>query len=76
MRLNSTGSSAVEIFSVTWLSSARAEYRVVVLPLPVGAVMSRCSPCTTRLRGWDQNGIPRKETLESLGLKEVAEEIG
>ena len=24
------------------------------------------------LRGWDQNGIPRKETLESLGLKGVA----
>jgi aldehyde:ferredoxin oxidoreductase len=28
------------------------------------------------LRGWDQNGIPRKETLEHLGLKEVAKEIG
>ncbi|HSB07846.1 MAG TPA: aldehyde ferredoxin oxidoreductase family protein, partial [Thermodesulfobacteriota bacterium] len=28
------------------------------------------------LRGWDQNGIPRKETLESFGLKEVAKEIG
>ena len=28
------------------------------------------------LRGWDQNGIPRKETLENLGLKEVAKEIG
>jgi aldehyde:ferredoxin oxidoreductase len=25
------------------------------------------------LRGWDQNGVPRKETLESLGLKGVAE---
>ena len=28
------------------------------------------------LRGWDKNGIPRKETLEDLGLKGVAEEIG
>ena len=28
------------------------------------------------LRGWDQNGIPRKETLEHLGLKGVAGEIG
>ncbi len=28
------------------------------------------------LRGWDQNGIPRKETLENLGLSEVAKEIG
>jgi aldehyde:ferredoxin oxidoreductase len=28
------------------------------------------------LRGWDQNGIPQKETLENLGLKEVAKEIG
>jgi aldehyde:ferredoxin oxidoreductase len=28
------------------------------------------------LRGWDQNGIPKKETLENLGLKEVAKEIG
>jgi aldehyde:ferredoxin oxidoreductase len=28
------------------------------------------------LRGWDQNGIPRKETLENLGLRGVAEEIG
>ncbi len=28
------------------------------------------------LRGWDQNGIPLKETLENLGLKEVAREIG
>jgi len=28
------------------------------------------------LRGWDKNGIPRKETLENLGLKGVAEEIG
>ncbi len=25
------------------------------------------------LRGWDQNGVPRKETLEGLGLKGVAE---
>jgi aldehyde:ferredoxin oxidoreductase len=25
------------------------------------------------LRGWDQNGVPRKETLESLGLRGVAE---
>ncbi|RPJ11972.1 MAG: aldehyde ferredoxin oxidoreductase [Deltaproteobacteria bacterium] len=28
------------------------------------------------LRGWDQNGIPTRETLENLGLKEVAREIG
>jgi aldehyde:ferredoxin oxidoreductase len=28
------------------------------------------------LRGWDQNGIPKKETLEGHGLKEVAKEIG
>jgi aldehyde:ferredoxin oxidoreductase len=28
------------------------------------------------LRGWDQNGIPRRETLENLGLRGVAEEIG
>jgi aldehyde:ferredoxin oxidoreductase len=27
------------------------------------------------LRGWDQNGIPLKETLESLGLKGVSKEI-
>jgi aldehyde:ferredoxin oxidoreductase len=27
------------------------------------------------LRGWDQNGIPRKETLENLGLKDVSKEI-
>jgi aldehyde:ferredoxin oxidoreductase len=27
------------------------------------------------LRGWDQNGIPLKETLESLGLKGVSREI-
>ncbi len=28
------------------------------------------------LRGWDQNGIPLKETLEDHGLKEVFKEIG
>ena len=28
------------------------------------------------LRGWDQNGIPRKKTLEDLGLREVSGEIG
>ena len=28
------------------------------------------------LRGWDANGIPRKDTLERFGLKEVAKEIG
>jgi len=27
------------------------------------------------LRGWDQNGIPRKETLDALGLKGVLNEI-
>ena len=27
------------------------------------------------LRGWDQNGIPLKEKLESLGLKGVAQEM-
>jgi len=27
------------------------------------------------LRGWDQNGIPLKETLEGLGLKGVAQEM-
>ena len=27
------------------------------------------------LRGWDQNGIPLKETLEGLGLKGVSKEI-
>jgi len=28
------------------------------------------------LRGWDQNGIPTKATLDDLGLKGVAKEIG
>ena len=28
------------------------------------------------LRGWDANGIPRKDTLERFGLKEVTKEIG
>ncbi len=27
------------------------------------------------LRGWDQNGMPLKETLESLGLKGVSKEM-
>jgi aldehyde:ferredoxin oxidoreductase len=27
------------------------------------------------LRGWDKNGIPTKETLDDLGLKEVSKEI-
>jgi aldehyde:ferredoxin oxidoreductase len=27
------------------------------------------------LRGWDQNGIPLKATLERLGLKDVAKEM-
>jgi aldehyde:ferredoxin oxidoreductase len=27
------------------------------------------------LRGWDQNGIPLKETLDRLGLKDVSKEI-
>jgi aldehyde:ferredoxin oxidoreductase len=27
------------------------------------------------LRGWDKNGIPTKETLDNLGLKEVSKEI-
>jgi aldehyde:ferredoxin oxidoreductase len=26
-------------------------------------------------RGWDENGIPKKETLLSVGLSEVAEEM-
>ena len=28
-----------------------------------------------KLRGWDKKGIPEKERLESLGLKEVAEKL-
>ncbi len=39
-RLNSTGSSAVLMLSLGWLSSCRPEYRVVVLPEPVGPVTS------------------------------------
>jgi aldehyde:ferredoxin oxidoreductase len=27
------------------------------------------------LRGWDENGIPRKETLSRFGLKEAAKEL-
>ncbi|MDO9124451.1 MAG: aldehyde ferredoxin oxidoreductase C-terminal domain-containing protein, partial [Deltaproteobacteria bacterium] len=27
------------------------------------------------LRGWDENGIPLKETLDRLGLKEVSKEM-
>jgi aldehyde:ferredoxin oxidoreductase len=27
------------------------------------------------LRGWDQNGIPLKETLDRFGLKDVSKEI-
>jgi aldehyde:ferredoxin oxidoreductase len=27
------------------------------------------------LRGWDENGIPRKSTLQRLGLNYVAEEL-
>ena len=27
------------------------------------------------LRGWDENGIPRKETLDAAGLKEVSKEM-
>jgi aldehyde:ferredoxin oxidoreductase len=27
------------------------------------------------LQGWDQNGIPLKETLDRLGLKDVSKEI-
>jgi aldehyde:ferredoxin oxidoreductase len=29
-----------------------------------------------RKRGWDENGIPRKSTLKSLGLKDVAQQLG
>ncbi len=27
------------------------------------------------LRGWDQDGIPTKETLDHFGLKEVSKEM-
>ncbi len=27
------------------------------------------------LRGWDQNGIPSKETLNGLGLNDVSKEM-
>jgi aldehyde:ferredoxin oxidoreductase len=27
------------------------------------------------LRGWDENGVPKMETLEKLGLEDVAEEL-
>jgi aldehyde:ferredoxin oxidoreductase len=27
------------------------------------------------LRGWDENGIPRKQTLDQLGLKMVSKEM-
>jgi aldehyde:ferredoxin oxidoreductase len=27
------------------------------------------------MRGWDQNGIPREQTLDHLGLKEISEEM-
>jgi aldehyde:ferredoxin oxidoreductase len=27
------------------------------------------------LRGWDENGVPGMETLEKLGLKDVAKEL-
>ena len=27
------------------------------------------------LRGWDENGVPRRKTLEKLGLSDVAEEL-
>jgi len=39
-RLYSTGSSAVQMLSLKVFSSERAEYRVVVLPEPVGPVTS------------------------------------
>ncbi len=29
-----------------------------------------------KIRGWDERGIPKKETLKSLGLEDVAEELG
>ena len=38
IRLYSTGSSAVEMLTAASLSSLRAEYKVVVLPDPVGPV--------------------------------------
>jgi aldehyde:ferredoxin oxidoreductase len=28
-----------------------------------------------KLRGWDENGVPKMETLEKLGLEDVAEEL-
>ena len=28
-----------------------------------------------QLRGWDKNGIPKRERLESLNLKYVADEL-
>jgi len=31
--------------------------------------------CYYTLRGWDENGIPRKETLDAAGLKGVSKEI-
>ena len=27
------------------------------------------------LRGWDENGIPTRETLEKYGLKDIADEL-
>ncbi|MFX0196320.1 MAG: aldehyde ferredoxin oxidoreductase C-terminal domain-containing protein [Candidatus Hodarchaeota archaeon] len=27
------------------------------------------------LRGWDQNGVPSKETLDSVGLTDVSKEL-
>ena len=44
LKLNSTGSSAVRILMSSLLSELSAEYRVTVLPEPVGPVTSS-SPC-------------------------------
>lgn len=29
-----------------------------------------------RLMGWDEKGVPKRETLEALGIEEVAEDLG
>lgn len=29
-----------------------------------------------RLMGWDENGVPKRETLEALGIKQVADDLG
>jgi aldehyde:ferredoxin oxidoreductase len=29
-----------------------------------------------RLLGWDERGVPRRETLEALGIGDVADDLG